>query len=73
MGMRIHTKALDEGHVLLKDLVGKTGNPIIRANTVLTKEFIQFIHAFLIKYVHISAKKENGEIIDPKMIEKKCG
>ena len=63
--MRIHARELEEGYILEKDIIGKTGRPIVRQQTVLTDEHIRFIHAFLVEDVYVSPKTIDGEHVKP--------
>ncbi|MEK3888896.1 HD-GYP domain-containing protein [Bacillus sp. FSL K6-3431] len=48
--------------ILEKDVIGKTKNPIIAANTVLTEKHLHVLKAFLIKEVDIRNKVANGDL-----------
>lgn len=61
--MRILAKELEEGYILEKDILGKTGKPIVKERTVLTEEHIRFIHAFLVDYVQVSQKTMHGDVV----------
>lgn len=52
--MRIHASKLVPGCILTKDVIGKSGRPIIPKNTTLTEEHINILHKFLIEEVDIS-------------------
>ncbi|MCF3944018.1 HD-GYP domain-containing protein [Oceanobacillus alkalisoli] len=72
--MRVHPSQLVAGTVLLLDVLGKSGHPIINERTVLTNEHITVLHKFLIESVEVSTKLENGETFiakeQPKRVEK---
>lgn len=51
--MEIDTKLLKPGMVLIEDVNGRNGKPIVPKNTVLTDVQIEFIQKFLIEKVHI--------------------
>ena len=59
--MRVHPTQLVPGTVLLQDVKGKSGQPIMKERTVLTNEHITVLHKFLIESVEVSTKLENGE------------
>lgn len=50
-----------EGCVLLKDVLGKSGRPIMKEKTVLTNEHITILQKFLVESVEISSKKADGK------------
>lgn len=54
--------------VLLTDVIGKTGQPIIPKKTTLTGEHIKVLRAFLIKKVNVSETLANGQTFIPKKI-----
>lgn len=51
--MEINTKLLKPGMVLIEDVNGKNGKPIVPRDTVLTELHIEFIQKFLIETVNI--------------------
>src|SRR5699024_9391932 len=55
--MEIETKSLRPGMVLLNDVNGVSGKPIVEKNTVLTQLEIEFIQKFLIETVNVSLTK----------------
>lgn len=59
--MRVHPTQLVAGTVLLRDVKGKSGHPIMKEGTILTNEHITVLHKFLIESVEVSNKLENGE------------
>lgn len=59
--MRVQTSKLIEGSVLLKDVQGKSGHPIIKENTVLTEEHITILQKFLIEAVEVSSKLTDNQ------------
>ncbi len=63
--VRIHARELEEGYILEKDIIGKSGKPIVKKQTVLTDEHIHFIHAFLVEHIHVSPKTVSGDVIHP--------
>ncbi|MCR2822642.1 HD-GYP domain-containing protein [Lederbergia panacisoli] len=60
--MKVKVEELIEGCILHKDVMGKTNNPIIPADTVLTKRHLLVLKSFLIKEVEIENKLKNGEL-----------
>lgn len=55
--MEIEAKRLRPGMVLLNDVNGVSGKPIVAKNTVLTEIEIEFIQKFLIETVNVSMTK----------------
>ncbi|HYK74705.1 MAG TPA: HD-GYP domain-containing protein [Pseudoneobacillus sp.] len=77
--MRVKIAELQEGCILTKDIYSWTNKPIVAKKTVLTREVIDVLHAFLIKDVTVEKTLVNGmpfipaEVIEddkPKAIEK---
>jgi len=58
--MIIHAKHLKPGMVLLDDVKGKSGKPIVPRDKPLTTIEIEFIQKFLVETVNI-ARTKNGE------------
>jgi len=63
--MRIHSRELEEGYILTKDILGKTGKPIVPEQTILTDQHIHFIQSFLVEHVDVSPKTIDGEKVQP--------
>ncbi|MDY0404112.1 hypothetical protein P5G51_000625 [Virgibacillus sp. 179-BFC.A HS] len=63
--MRVHISQLVPGCVLLRDVNGKSGKPLFRKKTVLTEEFIAFLHAFLLEGVDVYATLADGSKFMP--------
>lgn len=61
--MEIETKSLRPGMVLVNDVNGVSGKPIVEKNTVLTELEIEFIQKFLIETVSVTLTKR--EITEP--------
>lgn len=59
--MRISTDKVKEGCILLKDVYSLTNTPIIKEKTVITKEHIKILQAFLIPEIDIESTLVNGE------------
>lgn len=55
--------------ILLTQVTGKTGRPIIPEKTVLTEEHIDVLQDFLIKKVNVSPKLANGKKFTPEKVE----
>ncbi len=51
--MEVNVERLIPGMVLKKTVLGKSGNPIVEKNTILTKTHIEFIRHFLIDKVAV--------------------
>lgn len=58
--MRINVNELKEGSILLEDVFSKTNRPIFPKKSILTKEMIEFLQAFLIDEVEIEETLVNG-------------
>lgn len=56
--MEINTKYLKPGMVLIDDVKGKSGKPIVPQNTALTEIEIEFIQKFLVDKVNILRTRE---------------
>lgn len=56
---------LVEGCILLKDVQGKSGRPIVKKNTVLTSEHITILQKFLVESVEVSSKMADGKTYRP--------
>lgn len=52
--MRVQTSQLREGYILLNDVTGKSGQAIMRGNTVLTAEHIEILEKFLVPTVEVT-------------------
>lgn len=63
--MRVHPSQLTEGCILLEDVLGKSGRPIMRAKTELTEEHITILQKFLIESVQVSSKLADGMNYSP--------
>ncbi len=63
--MRMHSRELEEGYILKKDILGKTGKPIVPKQTILTDKHIHFIQSFLVEYVDVSPQTIDGETVQP--------
>jgi len=51
--MIVKVENLKEGYELLEDIIGLSNKPIMKRKTVLTKELISILQAFLIKEVNV--------------------
>ncbi|TFJ92302.1 HD-GYP domain-containing protein [Lentibacillus salicampi] len=69
--MRVESSQLIPGCVLLKDVIGKTNNPIVPEQTVLTDEHITILHKFLVEMVDVSPKLAGGEPFRPELTDRK--
>ncbi len=70
--MKVHPSQLIPGCVVVKDLIGKTGRPIMHGKTVLTDDLIDILHRFLIEEVEVFSRLEDGKPYVPgrKVVEK---
>lgn len=68
-GMRVHPSQLIEGCILMQNVLGKSGRPIMPAKTVLTDNHITVLHKFLIDSVEVSSKLVDGKTYMPKEVE----
>jgi HD-GYP domain-containing protein (c-di-GMP phosphodiesterase class II) len=66
--MRVKTTDLIEGCTLSEDVYSQTSRPIVKKNTVLTKELIEILKSFLITNVEISHILVTGETFTPSEI-----
>lgn len=64
--MKVQPQQLEVGCVVLTDVMGKSNQPIIPKNTVLTNEHLAVLKAFLVKEVNVSSTLETGEPFIPK-------
>lgn len=66
--MRVKPSQLVPGCMLINDVTGKTGHPLIPKETILTEEHIEVLQRFLVETVHVSPKMRDGELFIPKKI-----
>ncbi|KEZ48858.1 HD-GYP domain-containing protein [Metabacillus indicus] len=59
--MRVHINQINEGNILLKDVLSASGKPLMRKHTVLKRELIDVLHAFLIETVDIESFSETEQ------------
>ena len=71
--MNVAPSQLIPGCLLLNDVKGKSNQPIIPKDTVLTEEHIKFLQAFLVKSVNVSKELATGETFVPKNNQKENG
>lgn len=64
--MRVHPSQLIAGTVLIQDVPGKSGRPIMKEKTVLTNEHITILQKFLVESVEVSSKLNTGKTFVPK-------
>src|SRR5690625_3073392 len=67
--MEVHVSQLVSGLILTKDVNGKTNDPIISKDTILTDEHILVLKKFLVDKVEVSKILANGKKVKPKMLE----
>ncbi|SHG81251.1 HD-GYP domain-containing protein [Ornithinibacillus halophilus] len=68
--MRVKPSQLVPGCILIRDVIGKTGRPIVPRKAILTKQHIDFLDKFLINQVDVSDKLSNGKPFEPKKLER---
>lgn len=59
----VRTKALKTGYVLKRDIFAKSSHPLIKAGTVLQEIHIEFLKAFLVDQVDVSAVKMDHKTV----------
>ena len=59
--LKIKVGQLKEGCVLLEDVYCGTSAPLVRKNTVATKEIIEILKAYLVEEVNVRGTLANGE------------
>lgn len=59
--MLVNLSEVIPGCVLIDDVIGKTGRPILPKDTVLTDQHITILNKFLVTHVHVSNRLQNGE------------
>ncbi|WP_200416197.1 HD-GYP domain-containing protein [Virgibacillus salexigens] len=64
--MLVNSEQLIPGCILIRDVKGKTNQPLIPRHTVLTTEHIVILQKFLIQKVDVSKKLSNGNLYEPK-------
>ncbi|MFD1734938.1 HD-GYP domain-containing protein [Bacillus salitolerans] len=63
--MKVQINQLQEGCILSTDVTSLTNRPIITKKTVLSKQHIKVLHAFLIREVNIESVLVNGQPFQP--------
>ena len=53
------------GVILLEDVLGKSGKPIMNKNTTLTETHIYFLKKFLIDEVRVASRLQDGTLFIP--------
>ena len=69
--MRVKTTQLIPGCILLKNVFGPSGKVLIPENTILTERHITVLKNFLIDFVDISRKLQNGDLFQPNDVDEK--
>lgn len=64
--MWVKTSQVVPNCVLLTDVTGKTGQPIIPEKTILTEKHLKVLHIFLIEWVNVSKELATGKSFIPK-------
>lgn len=55
--MKIDVNRLEPGMVLIEDVIGKSGKPIMKKETVLTEVEITFLKKFMVSSVHVASPR----------------
>lgn len=63
--VRVQTKELQEGCILAADVNSLTNRPIIPSKTIMTRELLEVLQAFLIKEVVVEKTKVDGTAFIP--------
>lgn len=66
--LHVKTSQLIPQCILTEDVTGKTGHPIVKADTVLTETHIEFLKRFLVDSVYVSKRLNNGRYLNVKEI-----
>lgn len=69
--MRVRAEQLVPGCILLKDVIGKTGRPLIARKTALTEAHLDILRMFLINTVEVGQTLEDGSAFVPKDVADK--
>jgi len=64
--MLVKPEQLVPGCVLIKNVMGKTNQPLMPEQTVLTDRHIKVLQKFLVESVDVSQKLSDGELFKPK-------
>ncbi|MBU9722290.1 MULTISPECIES: HD-GYP domain-containing protein [Bacillaceae] len=67
--MMVNTYHLIPGCIIKDDIYKSTNSPLIRKNTVVTKEILDVLHIFMIPSVNVEATLENGSLFKPKEVK----
>lgn len=63
--MKIQIEQLQEGCILLKDILSATNKPLAYKKTIITEHIIEVLKAFLINEVEVESTLKNGEKFQP--------
>ncbi|WP_100011710.1 HD-GYP domain-containing protein [Lentibacillus sediminis] len=69
--MRVRAAQLVPGCILLKDVTGKTGRPLIARKTVLTEAHLDILKMFLVENVEVGQTLEDGSTFVPEDVPDK--
>jgi|SRR5690625_583836 len=58
------------GCILISDIIGQSGRPIMLKNTVLTDQYISILEKFLVTKIDVSKQLANGETFTPLTVDK---
>lgn len=67
--LRVNVAQLVPNCVVIEDVLGKSGRPLIQKNTVLTEQHLLILDKFLVEDVAVSNKLADGTVFKPKEIE----
>ncbi|MDF2608253.1 MAG: phosphohydrolase [Bacillales bacterium] len=69
--MKVHSEQLISGCIIKEPIYSLTSKPIVPRKTILNETHIEFIKAFMIKEIEVEELLSNGELFNPKPIQKK--
>jgi HD-GYP domain-containing protein (c-di-GMP phosphodiesterase class II) len=69
--LKVHSEQLISGCILKEPIFSLTSKPIVPRKTILNETHIEFIKTFMIKEVEVEELLSNGELFNPKPIQKK--
>ncbi|MCA0984909.1 HD-GYP domain-containing protein [Halobacillus yeomjeoni] len=64
--MQVHPSQLVPGCIITKDIIGKTGRPIIPNRTVVSPIHIRVLEQFLVEEVEVADKLSDGTLFTPR-------
>ncbi len=66
--LRVRTKFLEEGCILAQDIICMTNNPIMLKKTVITRDLLEVLRAFLVPEVSVEKNLIDGKPFVPKEV-----